>query len=97
MSEAFESLRKAGRWGLLLYVKLRNLALQRGMIATDLRGSGDPLINWMRPEEVFSAEARNSLSKVHAHAQYAPSGVQFEARPPAACSMPANCDPTTRA
>ena len=69
MSEAFESLRKAGRWGLLLYVKLRNLALQRGMIATDLRGSGDPLINWMRTEEAFSAEARNSLSKVHAHAQ----------------------------
>ncbi len=68
MTRAFEALNKAGRWGLLLYLKLRNLALRRDMIRLDSGAELDPLLAWMNSEEIFSAEARRSLSTRRVHA-----------------------------
>ncbi len=69
MTRAFESLSKVGRWGLLLYMKLRNMALRRGMIESDSRGAPDPLLAWMNSEDIFSVEARRSLSRQLVQAQ----------------------------
>ena len=68
MTRAFEALNKAGRWGLLLYLKLRNLALRRDMIHLDSGAEFDPLLAWINSEEIFSAEARRSLSTRRVHA-----------------------------